>query len=127
VLPSRHQQTERCGIDHHALLLSTARAMVEARSFIKTVIGRSGLGESRCLELLGLTAQDLAYVDWPSKFMDSSDPDWRANRQAVSALSGRLEPVVRELRPMTDTQLQNYFLEKRVLKLEQQLAALAAK
>ena len=111
------------GVDHYALLLSTAKHLVDARRFIQNVISRSGLGEARCLDLLGLKPEDLAYTDWPAKFVDACSLTWNQDREAVYALSKRLQPVERELRPKTDIQLELYFAERRLHLVEQRITA----
>jgi hypothetical protein len=121
---ARKRSATTTGIDYNALLMGIAKELVTARGYIGTVIGHTGLGEARCLELLGLKREDIAYTDWPAKFAQYDDPQWEANKEAMEALAKRLLPVYRELQPLSEAALQTYFLERRVLKLEQQLAAM---
>jgi hypothetical protein len=99
-------------IDRQRIWRDAAKELKDARSYLKSIAGRTGLGEERCLELLGLKAEDF------ERMPDTVDEMFMLYR--------RVQPVYEKLRPMTDAQIENYFLEKRVHQLETRLAALEA-
>jgi hypothetical protein len=96
------------GPDRYTLLQETARQLRDQRSFVRNVLDREGYTEKD----LDLDPGDLTTLE-----VDSDN---------IIKMADRVSAVYEKLRPLTSDQTRTYFAERRLLLVEQRLAALEA-